>query len=285
MKLVDYLKLFFKNTKKMNEEKKTDLFTLWISNDDSLPELQQLSLKSLVLTGHDVNLYVYGKLDNVPSGISVNDANKVLDESNIFTYKSGFNKGSYSGFANWFRTKRLYEKGGSWADCDILAIKNIKSFKGNTLISSQIYDDGTIGPNNGFLRFKKEDILIKSLLDYMAKIKDNVRHGDTGPVLLKSMIQEKYQEYSNFLTNPNFISPINFFEYENYLKPSHEIVPKLKIDEIWGFHVWNAMLNSNGIIMEKINSGFYFDLKEIILNSKRSNYDERINSFFEQYSK
>jgi hypothetical protein len=46
----------------------------------------------------------------------------------------------------------------------------------------------------------------------MAGIKENVKHGDTGPILLKSMIQEKYREYSNFLTNSNFISSINFMK-------------------------------------------------------------------------
>lgn len=125
---------------------------------------------------------------------------------------------------------------------------------------------------------------MKSLLDYMTEIKENVKHGDTGPILLKSMIQEKYPEYLNFLTSPNFISPISFFDYKNYLKPSYEIVPKLKISEIWGFHVWNAMFNANGIVLEKLKKGFYFDLKEIILSSKKSDYYERINNFFEQYS-
>ena len=71
----------------MKYGKNNELFTLWISDDFKLPELQQLSLKSMVLTGHKVRLYTYTELESVPEGIEVADANKILDKSNIFKYK------------------------------------------------------------------------------------------------------------------------------------------------------------------------------------------------------
>jgi len=110
---------FSENLIKRFFKPKSKVFTLWISDDQELPELQQLSLRSVILTGHNVLLYSYGELKNVPKGVEVANADKILDRSNIFKYKQGFNKGSYSGFANWFRVKRLYEQGGTWFDCDI----------------------------------------------------------------------------------------------------------------------------------------------------------------------
>ena len=50
----------------MKNRKNNDLFTLWISDDFKLPELQVLSLKSMVLTGHKVRLYTYNELESVP---------------------------------------------------------------------------------------------------------------------------------------------------------------------------------------------------------------------------
>ena len=92
---------------------KNEIFTLWIPNDNKteLPILAHLSLKSMILCGHDVILYTYSYLDNVPEGVKVLDANEILDSSRIFRYKSGHK--TYSGFANLFRLKRLYEYGGT----------------------------------------------------------------------------------------------------------------------------------------------------------------------------
>lgn len=272
-----------KNIKENNlETKNNDLFTLWISENQSLPELQNISLKSMLLTGHKVTLYTYEALENVPVGVKNKDANQILDKSNIFTYKEGFNKGSYSGFANWFRTKCLYQKGKGWFDCDILAIRNINEVnKNRRIISSQYNPDGSLNPNNAFLRLDRGDKLLKELLDYMENIIDNVLHGQTGPFLLKSMMDEQYKEYYKFLADPSFIAAINFFDYEQFLLPSQDVVPKLDIENIWGFHVWYAMFREYGNEHEKIDGGFYYDLKEAILtSSKKDEYEEKLNSIF-----
>ncbi len=261
---------------KKNQDNK--LFTLWISDTGELPELQQLSLKSMILTGHEVKLYVYGELEHVPEGVKVIDGNKILDESNIFKYKEGFNKGSYSGFSNWFRAKCMYEKGEAWFDTDILAIKNV-NFKGNgQIIASQYNQDGTINPLQAFIRLKKRDKLLKIMIEHMEEVKDNVIHGDTGPHLLKSSMDD-FPKYYKYMMNPNFIASINFFDYMDFLKPSKDIVPLLNFDEIWGFHIWNAMFREYGFANEKSNSGFYYDLKKAILgNSTKEEYEKKIDN-------
>ena len=264
-------------------EKNNELFTLWIGDNSKLPEIQQLSLKSMVLTGHKVILYAYDHLKSVPEGIEVADANEILDESNIFRYKEGFNKGIYSGFANFFRVKYLFEKGTSWFDCDILAIKNINNVQyDGSIISSQYDHDGSINPNNAFLRLKKGDNLLKESLDYFKFIdKDKIKHGETGPRLFKSMMAEKYKEYYDYLVNPEFIASINYFDYKDFLKPTKDIVPKLKFKEIWGFHMWNAMFREYGNQLETNNRGFYYDLKMAISSSSsKEEYELKIENIF-----
>lgn len=272
---INKLKGLFQN----NQDNK--LFTLWISDDGVLPELQQLSLKSMILTGHEVKLYVYGELEHVPKGIDVIDGNKILDESNIFKYKEGFNKGSYSGFSNWFRSKCLYENGEAWFDTDILAIKNV-NFGGNgQIIASQYNQDGAVNPLPAFMRLKKKDKLLKIMMDHMEEVKDNVVHGDTGPHLLKSSMDD-FPKYYKYMMNPNFIASINFFDYMDFLKPSKDIVPLLNFDEIWGFHIWNAMFREYGFANEKSTSGFYHDLKETIMSSSsEKEYAEKIRTLLE----
>ncbi len=250
-------------------EENNELFTLWINEDSKLPELQQLSLKSMILTGHKVTLYCYDELESVPDGIEVSDANKILDKSEIFRYNEGFNKGSYSGFANLFRIKCMYELGKSWFDCDILVIKNINDIQYNgPIIASQYDPDGSINPNNAFLRLNKGDDLLKESLNYFKNInKNEIKHGETGPRLFKSLMDEKYRGYYDYMVKPSFIASINFFNYKDILKPSETIIPNLKMNEIWGFHIWNAMFREYGKIHETQNSGFYYDLKKAISTS------------------
>lgn len=264
-------------------EHNNELFTLWISDNLELPELQQLSLKSMVLTGHKVTLYTYNELKYVPDGIKVVDANKIIDESNIFTYKEGFNKGSYAGFADLFRVKCLYERGTSWFDCDILAVKNINNIHYNgPTIASEYTRDGRIHPNNGFLRLEKGDKLLKGLLDDMKVVDvDNMKHGETGPKLLKLKMDRIYKEYYDYLVNPSFIASINYFDYKDFLKLSKDIVPKLKFNEIWGFHMWNAMFREFGNEHETISIGFYNDLREAISTSSlQKEYEQKIQNIF-----
>jgi len=281
--LLNYLKNFSNKFKHNKKNENIDLFTLWISDNNKLPELQQLSLKSMVLTGHDVKLYVYDQLDNVPEGITVMDGNEILSQSNIFKYKEGFNKGSYSGFANWFRAKCLYERGSAWFDCDIMALKNINEMNiVGPLISSQRNPDGEISPNNAFLKLNKGDKFLEYMLDYMDRVKDNVMHGDTGPSLLKSLMDTKYNSYSKYLANVNFIASVNYFDFMDFLEPSSTIVPRLKFNEIWGFHIWNAMFRHNEYVHEKSKYSFYSDLKKIIITSStKEEYSKKISKLFE----
>ncbi len=264
------------------KQEHNELFTLWVSDDHTLPEIQHLSILSMMLTGHNVTLYTYEDLENVPEGVEIKDANRIIDESDIFTYKEGFNKGSYSGFANVFRYKCLYLTPKSWFDCDILAIKNINDiYPLGNIISSQYSPDKTIYPNNGFLRLPQGDKFLKALINAVSSMDlENVKHGETGPMLLKSMIDTKYQEYYKYLVDPNFISPINYFDYEDYLKPTKQLVPTLNLQEIWGFHIWNAMFRENGHQNEETYGGFYHDLKRIILSSQdQEQYTEQIKNF------
>ncbi|WP_432474593.1 glycosyltransferase [Amphritea sp. HPY] len=97
---------------------KSEFQALWIG--EKLSILEHLSLKSFVVNGHNVTLYTYGPVDNVPDGVVLADAGEILPESEIFVYK---NRKSYAAFANWFRYKLLLERGGYWIDTDVVCLR------------------------------------------------------------------------------------------------------------------------------------------------------------------
>ncbi len=91
---------------------------MWIGPELSI--MEQLSIASFLLNGHEYHLYVYDKPQNIPPGTVIKDANEVLASAKVFQYKQNQ---SYAGFANFFRYKLLFERGGWWADTDTICVK------------------------------------------------------------------------------------------------------------------------------------------------------------------
>lgn len=90
--------------------------SLWIGNH--LSRIEQLCIASFLKNGHNFHLYTYQTLENCPSGVVIKDANQIIPQSQIF-----LSKNSYALFADWFRWKMLYEKGGFWVDMDIICLR------------------------------------------------------------------------------------------------------------------------------------------------------------------
>ena len=247
-------------------DNKNEVFTLWISDDDKLPEYPYLSLKSMVLMGHDVILYTYKFLDNVPDGVIVKDANEVMDESKIFRYKNGHK--SYSGFANYFRLKRLYELGGTWVDLDIVLIKNINDVvKEDIAICSEPHHNEYIHCNNAILRFPKGDNFVKYMYDYAKKRGKEVNHGETGPHLItKQIFQGNFTKYARFIKTPIFNNVLGWWEIENYFEDPQIILHNVDLNEVVGFHLVNTFFSQPDFNVKDI--GIFGALKYSVLNSK-----------------
>lgn len=99
---------------------------LWIGNPNLGP-MEKLTLKSFLDMGADFNLWHYGPIRNVPSGVTLKDARGMIPEDKIFRYPNdmilGFGGGSYAGFSDVFRYKVLYELGGWWTDLDVACLR------------------------------------------------------------------------------------------------------------------------------------------------------------------
>ena len=96
--------------------------------------MEILSMKSFLHNNHNYHLYTYGDIGNIPEGVLVKDANKILPEKDIFRYQNG----SVSAFSNVFRYKMLFEKGGYWVDTDLVCLKPF-DFKEDFSISNKTF--------------------------------------------------------------------------------------------------------------------------------------------------
>ena len=99
--------------------------SLWIG--EQLFPQHIISINSFLQNGFQYNLYVYGEVKNIPSGVNVLDGNDMIPKEEIWYYQKGFNKGSPSGFSNQFRFT-LLAIGGLWVDTDVVLLKNLITF-------------------------------------------------------------------------------------------------------------------------------------------------------------
>ena len=85
-----------------------------------LSRVEWLSLSSFIHHGHSVHLHVYEDIGPTPNGVTLIDANETLEHRFLFTHRR---TGSVALFADWFRYRLLHDRGGIWADTDVVCLR------------------------------------------------------------------------------------------------------------------------------------------------------------------
>lgn len=91
---------------------------LWVGK--RLGRLSRCCLSSFVRRGHQVCLYTYEQVEDVPEGVEVCDANQIVPADKIIRHKA---TGSYALFSDIFRYELLKKAGGIYVDCDVYCLK------------------------------------------------------------------------------------------------------------------------------------------------------------------
>lgn len=85
-----------------------------------LSRLERLCMASFIACGHRVQLHVYEQPEGIPRGVEIADAAELLPRRLLFRHEQSQ---SVAAFADWFRYRVLYERGGIWADTDVVCLK------------------------------------------------------------------------------------------------------------------------------------------------------------------
>jgi hypothetical protein len=207
---------------------------LWVG--PRLSVMERLALTSFVANGHETHLYTYGDVDGVPAGVIVRDGREILPESMIFFYRE---HRSYSGFSNFFRYKLLLERGGCWADTDMIALRPL-AFDDEYVFSSEDSPKGAV-INAGFIKAPRGSEAMRFAWETCeAKDRDNIRWGETGPALVGATV-EKFA-LQRFVRRPEVFCPIGYREWELLLAPEPPPLP----DSSVAVHLWNEMWRRGG---------------------------------------
>jgi mannosyltransferase OCH1-like enzyme len=208
---------------------------LWIGRELSV--MEQMSISSFLANGHEYHLYAYEDALRVPEGAVIRDANEILPASLIFQY-AGFK--SYAGFSNYFRYKLLLEKGGWWADMDMICLHPF-DFRDEYVFSSEI-DKGEEVVTSGIIKAPAGSELINYAWE-VCRQKDpgSLRWGETGPRLMAEAVRKFSLE--RYRKPHQVFCPISFDEWRKVLES----------DVVWRFdqatraiHLWNEMWRREG---------------------------------------
>ena len=148
----------------------------------TLSAYELLSITSFLKQGHQVEVFSYGEL-SLPSGAVLVDAAEVLPESEVFTYQNGAGKGSVSAYSNLFRYKLLYERGGIWADSDVMCLRPMDSLPP---ACAGRQDDTTVAV--GIMRLPPGHPLAGELYEQAARLGQNIQWGQAGPRLMSRLL-------------------------------------------------------------------------------------------------
>ena len=208
---------------------------LWIGSELSV--MEQLSISSFLLSGHDYHLYVYDDLKYIPAGTVVRDASEILPSSSIFQYK---NRPSYAGFSNFFRYKLLLERGGWWADTDIVCLKPF-DFPDEYVFSSEINHRGCEVVNCGVIKTPPaSDVMAYAWKVCQGKNPARLVWGETGPKLMAKAVKrfglDKHKK------SHQAFCPIDYEEWHKVLQPGFELLD----ERTYAIHLWNEMWRLEG---------------------------------------
>lgn len=190
---------------------------LWIRGE--LSRLELLSLRSFLANGHPVHLYHYGPLTNVPAGVTLCDAREVLPETCVPTQPAApMGKASMTTFSNFFRYRLLFERGGWWADSDVVCTRPWR-FDAAAITAST--SEGSFGriANNCAMRFPAGHPVMAACAERCASLDPrDVPWGQTGPVLVHETITA--QGCADLVAEPPVFCPVPWNATWQLLRPT-----------------------------------------------------------------
>ncbi len=207
---------------------------LWVG--DALSVMEQLSIASFLRNGHEYHLYVYADVKNIPPGTVIRDGNEILPASRIFQYKQ---QASYAGFANFFRYKLVLERGGWWADTDMVCLKPF-DFEDEYVFATEFAQGQEFTTSGIFKAPSGSEVMAYAWSVCETKDPEHLVWGETGPQLIAAAVKKFSLE--RYIRRPEVFCPIGYGEWNKVLEPN----AAMNLDHSYAIHLWNERWRVSG---------------------------------------
>lgn len=217
---------------------------LWIGGE--LSKIEHLSIKSFLSNGHDVHLYTYGEVRNVPSGTVICEGDKIISRERIFKVYD-----SYAAFSDLFRFILLEKMGGFWMDTDMICLKRIEIDEEYMLCAEDSY---TITPSA--MKLPKNNLISQRVCDNFSysdvnnwkqqveSFKKRAWGEIGGPIAITKIYKESNLDAKIDLVHPDAFYPVHWKNWYQIFYDK-ELMGRLCFDDIYGVHLWNNMLSND----------------------------------------
>ena len=231
---------------------------LWIG--EKLSKIEILSLVSFIKNGHEVHLYCYDEVKNIPYGVKIMDACKIVARKEVFKAHGG----SYGAFSDLFRHTLLYKVGGCWVDTDVVCLK---PFIFDDLYGLCLEDVNKIStavlnlPKGNFIseriirNFDKPWELMKidnsEVFDLKEKYKEDYKKelykksdwGELGGPVAVTNIYKRYKLDIETIA-PETFYPIHWSEWKRIFYDK-DFLKNTNLNDTYGIHLWNNMFKTD----------------------------------------
>jgi tetratricopeptide (TPR) repeat protein len=219
---------------------------LWVGA--ALSPIERLSIRSFLACGHEVHLYTYDPRVEAPDGCRIRDAREILPESEIFVHAgtTGRNRGSYAGFADLFRWKLIHERGGAWADCDIICLEPIRSAK---IVSTELVRIGHLmlpAVTNCFFAADAGEPALAWAFDHARGIPaTDLRWGEIGTHLMARVVAEN--GWGDRLAAPSDFCPLPTFRMRDAIAGDIDAGAIVETSRCRAVHLYNEGMRDIGV--------------------------------------
>jgi mannosyltransferase OCH1-like enzyme len=209
---------------------------LWVG--PRLSVVERLSIASFLHHGHSYHLFTYGPIEGLPAGAVREDARAILPESMIFQYRD---HASYAGFSNYFRYKLLLERGGWWADTDMICLRPF-DFPDPYVFASQVDRDGSEMAASTPIKAPAGSPAMAYAWEFcLSRRPQDLVWGETGPRLVVEVLRcFSLDAYRQPLLA---FCPVGYHEWPRLMDPNAE----WRFGEhTYAVHLWNELWRREG---------------------------------------
>lgn len=196
-------------------------------------------LHSFVGAGHDVTLFSYEPVDNLPAGVKTANAATIADESKM----SGFRvdgAASISHFSDYFRYVMFAKTELTWIDTDVMLLRGWLQDPDDNLLALETPDSIC----NAVMRLGSHEPWLPDLIaGAEGLMHTDMRWGDTGPRLLTRLAGAQAVSRTQ---PPHLYFPIHFDAFWKVFLPEHADECRALCDRARTLHLWNNVVDRLG---------------------------------------